>query len=88
MPYVEGETLKQLLRNARQQERKGEKMDHVAESIPALIRIFLSICQAVAYSHSKNVLHRDLKPENIIVGQYGQIVILDWGLAKILKHAK
>ncbi|HEV8051135.1 MAG TPA: serine/threonine-protein kinase PknD, partial [Parachlamydiaceae bacterium] len=85
MPYVEGETLKQLLRKARQQERKGEKIDHIAESIPALIRIFLSICQAVAYSHSKNVLHRDLKPENIIVGQYGQIVILDWGLAKILK---
>lgn len=85
MPYVEGETLKQLLRNARQQERKGEKMDHVAESIPALIRIFLSICQAVAYSHSKHILHRDLKPENIIVGQYGQIVILDWGLAKVLR---
>lgn len=85
MPYVEGETLKQLLRKARQQERKGGKMDHIAESIPALIRIFLSICQAVAYSHSKHVLHRDLKPENIIVGQYGQIVILDWGLAKVLK---
>lgn len=89
MPYVEGETLKQLLRKARQQERKGEKLDHIADSIPALIRIFLSICQAVAYSHSKHVLHRDLKPENIIVGQYGQIVILDWGLAKILKtHVK
>lgn len=85
MPYVEGETLKQLLRTARQQERKGEKIDHIAESIPALIRIFLSICQAVAYSHSKCILHRDLKPENIIVGQYGQIVILDWGLAKVVK---
>lgn len=85
MPYVEGETLKQLLRTARKQEQQGRKMDHVAESIPALIRIFLSICQAVAYAHSKNVLHRDLKPENIIVGQYGQIVILDWGLAKMLK---
>lgn len=85
MPYVEGETLKQLLRTARKQDKEGKKMDHVAESIPALIRIFLSICQAVAYSHSKNILHRDLKPENIIIGQYGQIVILDWGLAKVLK---
>jgi serine/threonine protein kinase len=86
MPYVEGQTLKQLLRKARQQEKKGEKMDHLTESIPALIRIFLSICQAAAYSHSKNILHRDLKPENIIVGQYGQIIILDWGLAKVLKQ--
>lgn len=85
MPYVEGETLKQLLRNARKQEKAGKEMDHIAESIPALIRIFLSICQAIAYSHSKNILHRDLKPENIIIGQYGQIVILDWGLAKVLR---
>jgi len=85
MPYVEGQTLKQLLRTARHQEREGKKLDHVTESIPALIRIFLSICQAIAYAHSKHVLHRDLKPENIIVGQYGQIVILDWGLAKLLK---
>ncbi|MBA3815750.1 MAG: serine/threonine-protein kinase PknD [Parachlamydiaceae bacterium] len=88
MPYIEGNTLKQLLRTARKQERKGEKLDHLAESIPALIRIFLSICQAVAYAHSKKVLHRDLKPENIIIGQYGQIVILDWGLAKLIKSAK
>ena len=85
MPYVQGQTLKQILKRASQQEKAGEKMDHLADSIPALIRIFLSICQAVAYAHSKKVLHRDLKPENIIVGQYGQIVILDWGLAKIIK---
>ena len=85
MPYVEGETLKQMLKHACQKEKAGEKMDHIAESIPALIRIFLSICQAVAYANSKRVLHRDLKPENIIVGQYGQIVILDWGLAKIIR---
>lgn len=88
MPYVEGQTLKQLLRTARQHERKGEKLDHIAGSIPALMRIFLSICQAVAYSHSKGVLHRDLKPENIIVGQYGQIVILDWGLAVLAKKSQ
>lgn len=85
MPFIEGQTLKHLLRTARKQERRGGKLDHLTESIPALIRIFLSICQAVAYAHSKKVLHRDLKPENIIVGQYGQIIILDWGLAKMLK---
>ncbi len=85
MPYIEGQTLKQILKDARKQEKNGGKIDHLAHSIPTLIRIFLSICQAIAYAHSKHVLHRDLKPENIIVGQYGQIVILDWGLAKIVK---
>lgn len=83
MPYVEGETLKQVLRKTRQQERRGEKLDHVGGSIPSLIRIFLTICQAVAYAHSKGVLHRDLKPENIIIGQFGEVLILDWGLAKL-----
>lgn len=81
MPYVEGQTLKQVLLNAKQFEKKGHKPDH-ASSIPALIRLFLSICQAVAYAHSKGIIHRDLKPNNIIIGRYGEALILDWGLAK------
>lgn len=84
MPFVEGETLKQILRNAKQIERKGDKPDLVGGSIPALVRVFLSICQAIAYAHAKGVLHRDLKPENIIVGKYGEVLILDWGLAKYI----
>jgi serine/threonine-protein kinase len=67
MPYVEGKTLKELL----------EK-----ETIPALMQIFLTVCQGVAYAHAMGVLHRDLKPENILVGKYGEVVILDWGLAE------
>lgn len=86
MPFVEGETLKQILRRGKDAEKKKERPDHVAGSIPALVRIFLSICQAIAYAHSKNVLHRDLKPENIIVGQYGEVMILDWGLAKLIEY--
>lgn len=85
MPFVEGETLKEVLRKTRLQEKRGEKLDHVGGSIPALVRIFLSVCQAIAYAHSKGVLHRDVKPENIIIGQYGEVLILDWGLAKILE---
>jgi serine/threonine protein kinase len=83
MPFVEGETLRQILRNAQKKDHKGPKLESSASSIPALIRNYLSVCQAVAYAHSKNVLHRDLKPENIIVGRYGQVLILDWGLAKL-----
>ena len=84
MPFVEGKTLKQILRQARQLEKKGEKADQMGGSIAALMRVFITICQAIAYAHSKGVLHRDIKPENIIIGKYGEVLILDWGLAKFL----
>jgi serine/threonine-protein kinase len=81
MPYVEGKTLKEIIRSSRELEKEG--LPVLPEgSIPSLCRIFLSVCQAVAYTHSKKVLHRDLKPENIIVGKYGEVLILDWGLAQ------
>jgi len=84
MPYLQGETLKQIINRTRKQEKAGKELDHIGGSIPALIRIFINICQAVAYAHSKGVLHRDLKPENIIIGEYGELFILDWGLAKLI----
>lgn len=82
MPFVEGETLKQIIRKARQQEKKGESLCHIGGSIQALMRIFITICQAIAFAHAKGILHRDLKPENIIIGKFGEVFILDWGLAK------
>jgi serine/threonine-protein kinase len=92
MPYVEGDTLKQILRSARTREKQGvlqgETSDSVEGTIPSLIRIFLNICQAVGYAHSKGVLHRDLKPENVIVGKYGEVLILDWGLAKLINKQR
>lgn len=85
MPFVQGETLKQILRKTRDQEKEGKKLHHLGGSIPALIRVFITVCQAIAYAHSKGVLHRDLKPENIMIGEYGEVLILDWGLAKLIE---
>ena len=53
-----------------------------------LLNIFLRVCDAIAFAHSKNVVHRDLKPENIMLGDFGEVLVMDWGLAKILKNDK
>lgn len=82
MPFIQGETLKNILRRTRKQQKEGMKLDYLGESIPALVNIFISVCQAIAYSHSKGFLHRDIKPENIIYGKFGEVFILDWGLAQ------
>ncbi len=84
MPYVEGETLKQILKQSYEEERKGEVHHPIGSSISALTRIFLSVCEAIAYTHSKGIIHRDLKPDNIIVGKYGEVLLLDWGLADFI----
>ncbi len=85
MPYVEGETLREIINKARKLDKKGEKSESVGTSIPSLARILVNVCQAISYAHSHGVLHRDIKGENIIVGKFGEVMILDWGLAKIIK---
>jgi len=88
MPYVEGETLKEIFKNTLEKERQGLPPHEIGTSIPTLARIFLSICQATAYAYSKSILHRDIKPENIIVGKYGEVFLLDWGIATYLDQTE
>ena len=52
-----------------------------------VLGIFLKVCDAVAFAHSKGVVHRDLKPENMMVGTFGQVYVMDWGIAKVLPRA-
>jgi len=65
--------------------RRLDKYIESVESVPDRLRIFLRICDAVAFAHARGVLHRDLKPPNIMVGPFGEVLVMDWGLAKILR---
>jgi serine/threonine-protein kinase len=77
MKLVKGQTLAALLR-----ERAGP-----ADGLPRFLTIFGQVCQALAYAHARRVIHRDLKPGNVMVGAFGEVQVMDWGLAKVLSGA-
>lgn len=62
---------------------RREAGDHDPLLLHQLLTVFVNVCQAVAHAHSRKVIHRDLKPENVALDSFGQVVLLDWGLAKI-----
>ncbi len=76
MKLVKGRTLSALLA-----ERQSPAYD-----LPRFLGIFESICQTLAYAHARGVIHRDVKPSNVMVGNFGEVQVMDWGLAKVLKE--
>ena len=83
MKKVDGRDLRDILFDLRQE------VPEVVEKfpLPRLLDILIQVSQTIAYAHDLGVIHRDLKPANIIVGKFGEVYVLDWGLAKVLGSA-
>jgi serine/threonine protein kinase len=67
---------------------RGSRLDEYSETHKAIkdrLRKFQSACDAVAFAHAHGVIHRDLKPQNIMIGSFGEVLVLDWGVAKLLR---
>ncbi|MHC4840417.1 MAG: serine/threonine-protein kinase, partial [Planctomycetota bacterium] len=80
MKMVEGEELASIIKRL----RKADPGAANAWPITRLIEIFMKICEGIAFAHNRGVIHRDLKPANVMVGRFGEVQIMDWGVAKII----
>ncbi|RKX30392.1 MAG: hypothetical protein DRP22_05270 [Verrucomicrobia bacterium] len=83
MKYMKGLTLADILEGIRNGNDEGRRL-LARFPLRRMLEIFCHVCDAISFAHSRRVVHRDLKPENIIVGDYGEVVVMDWGLAKVL----
>ncbi|MGB0648397.1 MAG: serine/threonine protein kinase, partial [Bradymonadia bacterium] len=81
MKKVEGITLHDVFKNLRAE----DPATTARFTMSKLLQTFQMVCMAVAYAHSRAVIHRDIKPSNIMIGEFGEVFLMDWGLAKILE---
>ena len=81
MKLVKGETLSKLLAAEKDQQLAASKLEEFLE-------IFVKICDAIDFAHSRRVIHRDLKPSNIMVGKHGEVYVMDWGIALLYDSHK
>jgi serine/threonine-protein kinase len=80
MKLVQGRTLKEVLRGL----RRGDPMMRMEFTLVKLLGLFVQVCQAIRFAHSKGVVHRDIKSSNVMIGDFGEVLVLDWGVAKVI----
>ena len=81
MKLVHGRDLEAILNEAREKLEKGEPLDD-EHTVEKRLEVFLKICDALDYAHSKGIVHRDLKPANIMIGRHNEVYLMDWGIAR------
>jgi serine/threonine-protein kinase len=85
MKLVRGRTLEDLINDARRAAAAGRPERFTLQE---RLGVFLDVCDAMAYAHARRIVHRDLKPENIMVGRFNQVLVMDWGVARLMGRSE
>jgi serine/threonine protein kinase len=84
MRFIKRDSLDEAIRRFHGAEKPSRDLSERSLALRQLLDRFLDVCNTVAYAHSCGIIHRDLKPANIMLGKYGETLVVDWGLAKLV----
>lgn len=87
MTEVRGRTLAAVIDEVHRASQHGWHAEAGGVGIGRLVDVFQRVCEAVGYAHSSGILHRDLKPQNVMLGTFGEVLVIDWGLARFVSDA-
>jgi len=82
MPLIRGRTLSRIITEL----SSGDEKTHEEFSFVTRLQLIQQICEAIEYAHANGIVHRDLKPDNIMVGPFGEVLVMDWGLARLIRY--
>jgi eukaryotic-like serine/threonine-protein kinase len=87
MKLIKGKTVEDYIDEVKEAYTKDKKNLPAECSMEKRLELFLRCCDAIYYAHRRGVVHRDLKPENIMIGHYGEVYVMDWGIAKVVRDS-
>lgn len=82
MRFIAGQSLREVISAFHVQVTESARVKRKHMELRRLLGYFIDVCQAVHFAHTRGIIHRDLKPENIMVGEFGEVLVVDWGLAR------